>query len=597
MERHAELGRLLRTAGVARSEVDGPIVTRQGYRIPWTLYSLGATLASSDGMTLAAKGVLDLVERFGPCQLAAHGLTAAPLLGAVIALSGGRYSGLLIRTTLKDYGLRRYVEGRATDLPVVIIDDSISAGTSFRRAARLLEHEGHAVAGTACLVEFPRRGGRERAEACGYRVEALFDVWTDLEMPVPDYVPGHLRGDPAPWDERTPSDLQPADAAMLVARHFLTHGRALLPPARFGMAVDARGGTYVSFREIRSDRRLARDGFWHFRTEDANAERDLVLATVKAVRAGRLELSQLDRLKCAVSFFGPLRSARVADLDYERLGIVVRGKHWPKTGGALPNTQVFTSEAQQLRHARRTNAGLGDFEPHDLYVHEIVKHVESGHSWPLFGTAVGEGPEWIRDPRVGEQAQRTAYATLKGEPSDGDPFSPSGFAGAAVSIYRSGIAGCSIAMGEELHDCVRRATAAAAQDRRFDRSKTDSPRGAATLVVSLLHHPEHWGTLPREAAERKLRVGRDTVWVRQGERQGVLLDSVPVHYNWDRKAFIGALIDKARLRAPPYDWTAYQTASWIVSAGRAMIMDRGFIDRRDAAPLGAADVELLAEHL
>ena len=86
IERHSELLRLLRTAGVAQSEVDGPIVTRQGYRIPWTFYSLGATLASSDGMALGAKALLDLVERFGPCQIAAHGLTAAPLLGACIAL-------------------------------------------------------------------------------------------------------------------------------------------------------------------------------------------------------------------------------------------------------------------------------------------------------------------------------------------------------------------------------------------------------------------------------------------------------------------------------------------------------------------------------
>ena len=36
-------------------------------------------------------------------------------------------------------------------------------------------------------------------------------------------------------------------------------------------------------------------------------------------------------------------------LDFSQFGIVVRSKAWPvKVGGALPNTQVFTSEREQL---------------------------------------------------------------------------------------------------------------------------------------------------------------------------------------------------------------------------------------------------------
>src|SRR5262249_24109299 len=135
---------------------------------------------------------------------------------------------------------------------------------------------------------------------------------------------------------------------------------------------DARGGTYVSFRRRTDDYRFARDGFWHFDPSQADPARDVVLATIDTLERSNIQLTpgDLGDMKMAVSFFGALEEISPRLLNFDRYGIVVRSRIWPnKLGGALPNTQVFISDIEQYRHARYTNAGIADGEPHTLYRH------------------------------------------------------------------------------------------------------------------------------------------------------------------------------------------------------------------------------------
>src|SRR5207253_9663817 len=125
------------------------------------------------------------------------------------------------------------------------------------------------------------------------------------------------------------------------------------PPERLAAAYDASGGTFVSFRERSTDRRLARAGFWRWDPTEADPARDVVLATIETLRSDPVALTRraLGDLKVAVTFLGPLVAIEPRELDFDRYGIVVQSRVFPaKVGGALPNTQVFTAEVAQYAH-------------------------------------------------------------------------------------------------------------------------------------------------------------------------------------------------------------------------------------------------------
>lgn len=578
-ERLRRLRLRLRESAILRADAPADIVGRDGSSVPWMLYTPALSL-TADGMQLAAGCLLDRLASFESTQLASFGYTAVPLMAGCVAAGEGRYSGLVIRHARKEHGARRRVEGPADrSRPVVVIDDSLSAGTSFRQAAQALEEDGFDVEGTVALVHFPFRGGAEWARGVGYRVDTLFDVWDDLEMPLPVHTPGYLRV-PVSWAaDGVPDDLHPAEVARLVAEHFLRTGWALRPPHRLsdnprGAEDTGAGGVYVSFRDRRTDDRLGRDGFWHFDPSDAVPVRDLVLATVKTVRSsgGAISLERLPYLKIGVSFLGRLRPAQPAEADFDRYGVVVRSRYWPtKVGGALPNTQVFTSELEQLTHARRTNAGISLFEPHDLWIHDIDKRVEPGTTWSPYGADEGAAAAWRDDDAVGAALTRRAWVLLRslqgGDSSDTralpEDLIPAPIAAVAVTLYDHGPVGCGVAWRTStLDSALMAATRGALQDRRYRPEGGGAALNSQTLVVSVLHDREWLADASIAKVARKMRTGLDSISVHQGTRQAVFLDSVVTYFNWDKEYAARQLLRKAGITAGSPTWFTYRTTCW-----------------------------------
>ncbi len=190
----------------------------------------------------------------------------------------------------------------------MLVDDSISSGTSFFKAAQILERNGYEVEGTVCLVDFSYRGGRERAQARGYKGQVPLRCGRTLKIRVASVRrPTSLV--PRVWSPMSaPEGCHPAVVARRVAEHFIQTAEVLRPPDRFDREEDGRGGVWVSFRRRADDTRLARDGFWHFGPVDADPARDLVLATVATLQRFKPQLTvdQLSQLKIAVSFFTQL---------------------------------------------------------------------------------------------------------------------------------------------------------------------------------------------------------------------------------------------------------------------------------------------------
>lgn len=549
-------------------------------------YSWNVTLTAK-GARLAASCLLEHLQSFRSRQLATFGNTAVPLLTSCVITSNGRFTGICIRNQPKGSPDGRQIEGPADPShPVVLIDDSISSGRSMLSGIAVLEAKGFEVEGVVCLVNFPNRGGTERLNALGYRVDTIFDIWDDVGAPRPVYVPGCKRAGNLDWsDEPVPDGLHPATAARLVAERYLETGICLRPPHRFDAVYDGRGGAWVSFRERVTDYRVGREGFWHFDPGDSEPCRDLVLATVKAVRLAKLEKEHLARLKIGVTFFGPLEKIKPSGLDFGRYGIVVKSLSWEtKVGGALPNTQVFTSEQEQYGLALR-NGSIGAFEPHDLYRHEIFKCIEPGETWLPYGAENGPEYAWTADPEVGLaltwRARQALAAAVQNIELHGDPLSKDlipEFAGVVVSLYRNGVIGCATSGRSDLDEAVLAATRAASLDRRFQTEIGPEDVEQIFPAVSILHDPEWLGRVSSEKAARKLRLGLDSLLVREGERCALFLDCVGPQFNWDKAEFVRRLRMKGGIESETATWTTYRTSTWLTGAEGAHRHVFGFAD-------------------
>jgi orotate phosphoribosyltransferase/AMMECR1 domain-containing protein len=606
-----ELQNLLRRQAILYSTPSAPITHRTGEISEWAFYSWNITLTEK-GLRLAAKGILEALKSFGSTQLSSYGYTGLPILSACILEGGGKYTGLSIRERRKTHLTNRRVDGVIDrNRSVVIIDDSLSSGTSLHKAITALEEEGLEVEGTITLVHFPYRGSKDWANAAGYRTVTLFDIWSDLGMAAVDspYRGAH-RERWHPSTEQMPDGIAPAALARLVAEFYLATRQIPRWPSRLDSCYDARGGTYVSFRRRTDDNRVARDGFWHFDHSNSDPARDVVLATIDTLERGGygLTLESLADLKIGVTFLGPLEEISPAKLDFDRYGIVVRSNVWPsKLGGALPNTQVFISEIEQYRHARRTNAQVADTEPHTLYRHTITKFVEAGETWLPYGCAEDAATSWWRDERIGRlltSRAREGIAATSGNSvrmgSLSNSLIPVPVEGVAVTVYSNGLSGYGFSRDRDLDRAVVAAAETAWRDPRYAANRSDGPEQMA-LTVSVLHHGEEIWDSSRVLIERKVRRGLDAVTLRQGGKYFTVLPSALVYNNWSRRHFLDVIEASAGGRQPLHSWRTHQVAAWVSgSAGTVLPLRFGFPARR---PLpcdddqAAASIDLLASYI
>jgi orotate phosphoribosyltransferase/AMMECR1 domain-containing protein len=604
-----ELQELLRRQAILYSTASAAITHRTGEISPWAFYSWGITL-TADGLRLAARNLLEVLETFNTTQLASYGYTGLPLLAACILESGGKYSGLSIREKRKAHLTNRKIDGNVDrSRSVVVVDDSLSSGTSLHKAITALEEEGLEVEGTVALVHFPYRGSKQWANAAGYRTVTLFDIWSDLGMADvdPPYT-GYQRERGLVSAEQMPDGLSPAVLARNVAEFYLRTGQIPRWPARLDSSYDARGGTFVSFRERTNDHRIARDGFWHFDPEGVDPARDVVFATIDTLARGGydLTLASLPNLKTGVTFFGPLEEIPPSKLDFDRYGIVARSKVWPgKLGGALPNTQVFISDIEQYRHARKTNAQIADDEPHTIYRHTITKFVEPGEEWLPYGCEETASTSWWRDQRIGGPLTARAWSaidrlagTSSPETSLNNSLLPAVSEGVAVTLYADGLCGYGLSYEADLDRAVAAAAESAWNDPRNSANRSQS-LSHMTLVVAVLHTGEaiEGGRL---LIEKKIRRGLDAVSLLQGAKRFTILPSALVYNDWTRQQFLDALERFAGGTDPWHAWRTHQVAAWVSERVSTLPLRFGFPFREASSAdvkQSAAALDLMAGYI
>jgi len=605
-----ELQKLLQRQAILYSTPSAPITHRTGEVSAWAFYSWNVSLTAG-GLHLAARNILEALRTFGSTQLASYGYTGLPLLSACLLAGGGKYTGLSIREKRKTHLTNRRVDGVIDRTqPVVIIDDSLSSGTSLHKAIVALEEEGLEVEGTIALVHFPYRGAKEWANAAGYRTVTLFDIWSDLGMtdkPLP--YSGADRERARSSEEEMPDGLAPAVLARRVAEFYLRTRTIPRPPQCLDRAYDATGGTFVSFRLRGNDHRLARDGFWHFDPANADPARDVVFATIDTLMRDRsgLNLASLAVVKIAVTFFGALEEIFPRKLDFDHYGIVVRSKTWPdKLGGALPNTQVFISEIEQYRHARKTNAQVHEKEPHALFRHTVEKYLEPGETWLPYGCAEDDATSWWRNEKLGrllvDRAREVMSALVGNSGSRSslkDSILPVPIEGVVVTLYREGLCGYGSSHQTELDRALTAAAEAAWSDPRNAANCFSAP-GELAMTVSILHHGEAIQDDTRLLIEKKIRRGLDAVSLLQGGQQFTILPSALVYNGWSRRQFLDALEIIGGGRRPLHSWRTHQVAAWACKRGEALPLRFGF-PARASVPCShehcAAAIDMLATYV
>ena len=583
---------MLRGEGILYRTPSQPVLSRDGSSARWMLDSLRVTLTPR-GAQLATGCLLDVLGSFESSQLATYGLTGVPLLQGCVLAGGGRYRAALVRKEPKKHGSCKLIEGELDPAePVVILDDSISSGLSTWTCADRLEEAGFQVEGAVCLVRIRYELGVAKLLARGLRVDSVFDIYSDFIR--------HMDGE-APWPanptktsgvllsapRRAAEGLHPAALARTVVAEYLSSGRVLGAPDTLDDDYDSAGGCWVSVRRRTAihDRR-ARNGFWHFPSEQPGAGgacADVVLAAVQTAQelsCGHADpRAVLDDCAIAVTFFSALQQCTVAELDNDRYGIVVRSaERDSQMGGALPRMPGIANEWQQFWHAARRNAKLFELEPYHLYRHDVVKVVEPGVTWQPTGAPDSPRTIWPQDAAA--VLARHARDLVMGGQAPTEPVGlPVDMAGLFVTVYADGrIAGCAGGFGDDLAASLPEYTDAALADTRFAGPNADA---VIAVSVSLLAGRHEIGVASPEWVVAPLRFGDQALAVRQGQRMGILLPSVAMTHNLTPQGYVNEVIDKAGITRGPYHWTRYDCASWLADASGVRAMEYGL-------PVGAA---------
>ena len=135
----------------------------------------------------------------------------------------------------------------------------------------------------------------------------------------------------------------------------------------------------------------------------------------------------------------------------------------------------------------------------------------------------------------------------------------------------------------DLDEDVRRLAVAALDDARFEQ-RVPLEASAVAVTISLLYNPLEIGQVLPEEVVPFYRHGQQTLMVYRGERLGLLLPFVAATHNIERANFPQAVIEKAGLAEPPYNWCRFDCATWLADDLGASPVVGGLRSQKKSAP-------------
>jgi orotate phosphoribosyltransferase len=577
-----QLRQLLVEKGFLVTSKTTRLVSRSGRPMAWMLYSPAITL-TSEGSLLAGRCLLQSLGAFRASQLATYGYTGLPLMMATLYLGQGHYRGLVVEDK-PDSATEGVVQGNGRRPgPVVVVDDSLVSGTSFFRAARVLEEEGFQVEGLLCLVEFPGRGGRAAAEAAGYRVQAVFELERDLEIHRLAEQDSRLAASRAAARAGEPMDPVTLVRSAVEAwpGEDQTAGESACPhdpPAHTGVLVELRE---------RSGRLIAREGFV------APAGPPLC-CTAEAQRAVKAILQRSsdparkfgkDRAFAAIRLLSQAEEIAPSQIDAQGDALLVQSRQHPsRVGFTLRDGRNRTEIALYL--AARQMAGLGPAEPHAIYRCSQQELVEpctvqlTLHQSSPVQLSQAELATLVHIARDAICAQPSTLGSGAETALDGLRFS-----GAGIAWYQAGrLLGCWLSWNSSLSIAVRRAAAQAWQLGNLPQTSQEALRNFSVLLT-LLDRPRPLGELTAVAVAGAFDLGREALVASAGKRSAAVFPHFVCHHGWSARQTAEMALRKANI-APTATaaWVAYRANSWLIG------------EKPDGDTPGGEDKPVLLQH-
>jgi orotate phosphoribosyltransferase len=161
-----------------RSFRTGDFVLASGVRSTYYIDARMTTMSGPGQLLIGRLGLAVLDERgWQPASVGGLTLGADPVAYAIshAATAAGRtMDAFTVRKEAKAHGTGRIIEGNLDDgMDVVVVEDVITTGESALRAIGVVASAGARVLGVLAVVDRDE-GGRERLEAAGHDVAALF---------------------------------------------------------------------------------------------------------------------------------------------------------------------------------------------------------------------------------------------------------------------------------------------------------------------------------------------------------------------------------------------------------------------------------------
>ncbi len=164
-----------------------PPKSSSGARVSWLL-DIRRLFLNSDDLDMVTDVFWNYMEARLPFQIGGLEAGAVPLIGALIIKAkqrGHNVNGFFVRKSRKKSGLCQQIEGELVNQPIVVVDDLVNSGGSFRRVKSALEDEGYAIRDYFVFVDFERTKFKEYVKDNNLNFIAPFTT-SDLGLIVHD---------------------------------------------------------------------------------------------------------------------------------------------------------------------------------------------------------------------------------------------------------------------------------------------------------------------------------------------------------------------------------------------------------------------------
>jgi AMMECR1 len=130
---------------------------------------------------------------------------------------------------------------------------------------------------------------------------------------------------------------------------------------------------------------------------------------------------------------------------------------------------------------------------------------------------------------------------------------------------------------KDINEDIKKLARLALVDERFaDNAKTEVEPSGVAVSISFLFSPLVLGYFSPEEVVKRVRQGEQTLMAYKGERVGLLLPFVASTHNLDRVNFARAVIQKAGITEPEFNWCRFDCATWLADEGGVHRLVGGF---------------------